>query len=215
MSFTQRIWPCLIFLWWVLQWLAFICWTVPSTICFSNIMACVENSKMEKFLNVAAERKSLVLSERLRVLEQATSNVVCLCHTKAYFFTCTFIFHTVTDKHMRYCMQHMLLHTYRVHGACRRPLISILICLSHCWFLLGFLLVSAAYITWMRWPSTTRAKGGVRRGGHYHTVCLHQCTISIISPVIETNHSLTAAVAQATHIQIAFRCSRKLKWGGN
>lgn len=104
-------------------------------------------------------------------------------------------------------------HTHRVHRACGRPLISILICLSHCWFLHAFLLVSAAYITWMRRPSTMRAEGGLRRGRHYHTVCLHQCTISIIGPVIETNHCLSVAVAPATHIQISFRLSRKLKRG--
>lgn len=56
--------------------------------------------------------------------------------------------------------------------------------------------------------------GGIRgRVGHYHTVFLHQCTTSIIGLVIETNHSLSAAVAQATQIQISFRLGRKLKQG--
>lgn len=56
--------------------------------------------------------------------------------------------------------------------------------------------------------------GGSGRGRHYHTVCLHQCTISIIGPVIETNHCLSVAAAQATHVQISFRLSRKLRRGG-
>lgn len=103
-------------------------------------------------------------------------------------------------------------YTYTQHAR-RQSLISILICLSLCWFLHGFLLVSATNIPWMRRPSTMRAKGLLRRGRHYHTVCLHQCTISIIGPVIETNHSLSMAEAQATHIQISFRLSRKLKHG--
>lgn len=55
-------------------------------------------------------------------------------------------------------------HTEYMEHACSQPLISILICLSHCWFLHGFLLVSAAYIPWMRRPSTMSAKGGFEEG---------------------------------------------------
>lgn len=50
-------------------------------------------------------------------------------------------------------------------------------------------------------------------GRHYHTVHLHQCTTSIIGPVIETNHRLSGAVAQAMQIQISFRLGRKLEQG--
>lgn len=48
---------------------------------------------------------------------------------------------------------------------------------------------------------------------HYHTVCLHQCTASIMGLVIETNHSLSVAVAQAPQIQISFCLSGKLEQG--
>ena len=88
---------------------------------------------------------------------------------------------------------------------------------SHCRFLHGFLLVSEAYITWMRWPSTMRGWGGTGGGWgggrHYHTVCRHQCTTSIIGPVIETNHRLSVAVVQAPQIQISFRLGGKLERG--
>lgn len=81
-------------------------------------------------------------------------------------------------------------------------------------FFAASFLVSAAYITRMRWPSATRAEaGGVGVGVRHHTVYLHQCVIWIIGPVTDTNHSLSVALAQAPRIQISFHLSGKLKPG--
>lgn len=106
----------------------------------------------------------------------------------------------------------MLVRAHTHSRACSRPLISILICLPIADFFTASSL--SQRLTSHEWdgppPWGLRWDEG---GRHYHTVCLHQCTTSIIGPVIETNHRLSVAVVQATQIQISFRLGRKLEQG--
>lgn len=92
---------------------------------------------------------------------------------------------------------------------CSRALISILISLSHCCSSTPPSL--SQRLTWHAGDGPPpRGLGGV---GYYQSACRHQCTLSIIGPVIETNHSLSVSVARATHIQISFHLGRTLEGG--
>lgn len=128
-----------------------------------------------------------------------------LCYGSWVFFYLYF-YPSYSKRYVPRGNTHAGTHT-PISQRCSHTLISILISLSHC---CSFTPPSLS----QRLTSHERVgppPRGLARVSYYHTVCLHQCTISIIGPVIETNHSPPVSAAQTTHIQISFHLSRKLE----